>query len=676
MSRADRHPDNRLTSSSGGPTLADAGQASAERPRITSPRETLRQLLRTAHPHRAAFARSLWMLVAAASLQGLAMSCLIPIFRALLPMPPLPPGIVPVPAPDVTTRAGDAAAPLAFEGPAAPHAMPDGFSQVGLAPDWAAALPWLGLFTVLTLAVQLLRWQAQGFDYNGLMADAIHSLRTRLGEQLRRMPLLRLQEKRTGEMSAVLLGHVDENLNYTLMVCSIVINAILIPLSAALGTLFWDWRLAAGILLIFPAILPLYRWRRPQFQRVIRELAVAHARCNGDILEYTQGLPVLRASRCTGVHARQLHQSVLALEALQVESQRKGIKPGLIIATVTEAGMLLVMAAGLTWVTQGSLDPAILAAVTVMLVRFGEPLSVFIGISAIFELIETALKQIDEVLAIAPLPRQEPAQVPERFDIRFEDVHFGYEAPAATSATTGIDRPANTVLRGLSAHLPARGLTALVGSSGCGKTTLTRLLMRHADPQAGRITIGGVDVRAIEPETLNRLISVVFQDVHLFDDTVLNNIRMARPDASDEAVRDAARKAHCLDFIDALPRGWQTRLGETGGKLSGGERQRISIARALLKDAPIVILDEPTAALDTESERAVQQAIETLVQDRTVIVITHRLSTIAGAGQILVIDDGQVAERGTHSELLARNGRYAQLWDAQQQAKPWRAGQV
>ena len=183
-----------------------------------------------------------------------------------------------------------------------------------------------------------------------------------------------------------------------------------------------------------------------------------------------------------------------------------------------------------------------------------------------------------------------------------------------------------------------------------------------------------MDVRAIEAETLNRLISVVFQDVHLFDDTVLNNIRMARPEASDDEVREAARKAHCLDFIDALPQGWQTRLGETGSRLSGGERQRISIARALLKDAPIVILDEPTAALDTESERAVQQAIETLVQDRTVVVITHRLSTVAGAGQIMVIDDGHVVESGTHDELLSRNGRHARLWHAQQQAKQWRAG--
>ena len=181
-----------------------------------------------------------------------------------------------------------------------------------------------------------------------------------------------------------------------------------------------------------------------------------------------------------------------------------------------------------------------------------------------------------------------------------------------------------------------------------------------------------MNIRSLEPEALNRLVSVVFQDVYLFDDTVMNNIRMARPEASDAEVQAAARAAQCLDFIERLPQGWDTPVGDGGGRLSGGERQRISIARALLKDAPIVVLDEPTAALDTESERAVQQAIEVLVKNRTVIVIAHRLSTIVGAQQILVIDHGHAMERGSHAELLAHGGRYATMWKAQQQARQWR----
>lgn len=590
-----------------------ASQPDVQHTHITPWRETLRQLLRSAQPHSRAFARSLWMILTAAILHGLALACIIPLFQALL----------------------------------------DGHT-----PNWHTALLWLVLILLLTLTVQTLRWQAQDFDYDGMQADAIHNLRTRLGEQLRRMPLLKLQSRRTGELSAVLLGNVDENLNYTLTICGGLINGVVTPLVSALATLLWDWKLGLAMLLVFPAIIPLHRWRRPQQQKVVRELNDAHTRCHGDIIEYTQGLAVLRASRATGSHAGQLQDTVEWLERLQVNSQRQGIKANVVISSVTEAGMLLIMAAGVTWVTQGQLDLTTLAAVTIMLVRFAEPLALVFIMTGIIEHIETALIQIDELLAIEPLPQQTPAQVPQQFDIRFDDVTFAYEA-----------RP---VLSGFSATLPARSMTALVGPSGGGKTTVTRLLMRHADPQHGTVTIGGVDVRAIEPERLNRLVSVVFQDVYLFDDTVMNNIRMARPEASDAEVHAAARAAQCLDFIERLPQGWDSPVGDGGGRLSGGERQRISIARALLKDAPIVVLDEPTAALDTESERAVQQAIEVLVKNRTVIVIAHRLSTIVGAQQILVIDHGHAMERGSHAELLAHGGRYATMWNAQQQARQWR----
>ena len=212
------------------------------------------------------------------------------------------------------------------------------------------------------------------------------------------------------------------------------------------------------------------------------------------------------------------------------------------------------------------------------------------------------------------------------------------------------------ILRGVSLHIPERALTALVGHSGCGKTTLIRLIMRYADPQQGRVLIGGSDIRALTQQELMRQISVVFQDVYLFDDTIGNNIRLGKADATDAEIEAAARTARCHDFIMAMPEGYQTRVGDIGGKLSGGEKQRISIARALLKNAPIIILDEPTAALDTESEVAVQQAIDALVQDKTVIVITHRLSTVSGAQQIIVLSGGQVAESG-HAQRTARPKR-------------------
>lgn len=219
--------------------------------------------------------------------------------------------------------------------------------------------------------------------------------------------------------------------------------------------------------------------------------------------------------------------------------------------------------------------------------------------------------------------------------------------------------------------VPERSFTALVGPSGGGKTTITRLLMRYADPQEGAVRIGGVDLRDVPPAELAARVTAVFQYVFLFDDTIAANIRIGRSDATDEEVKAATRAAACHDFITALPEGYRTRVGEIGGRLSGGERQRISIARAILKDAPIVLLDEPTAALDATSEIALQRALDRLCATRTVVVIAHRLSTVVGADQICVVDGGPVVGRGTHPDLLAAGGRYAAMWEAQQSARHW-----
>lgn len=584
-------------------------------PRITSWRETYRQLLRAAGDHAPALRASLIGLALAAVSQGLALACVAPLFAAVLNEP-----------------------------------------------DAGGALIWLATMTALMALATLLRWRAQNFEFDGELAAATHALRTRLGEQLRRMPLERLRDRRTGEMTELLLGNVDENLNYTLMIIDLILVAVVTPLVTALALLVVDWRLGLALLLIFPAIIPLYRWRRPAFGRGMRMLAEAHARTSADILEYTQGLPALRAACGAGEKAQRMHVGFEDLERIQTLGHRKSAKPNRLVTGVVEVGLLLILASGVAWVVSGTLDMAILAAVFVIVARLVEPLSTFVMYTAVLELIEAALERIEGLLAIPPLPLVEPTARPDHYEVRFENVTFSY-AQAATAS-----------LRDFSAVLPTRGLTALVGPSGSGKTTLTRLLLRHGDPQEGCVTIGGVDVRAIPPDELNSMISVVFQDVYLFDDTVLANIHMARPDASDAEVEAAARAAHCLDFIERLPLGWHTPLGDIGGRLSGGERQRISIARALLKDAPIVILDEPTAALDTESEVAVQRAIDALVRDKTVIVIAHRLSTIAGADRILVIEDGRLVEQGRHDELLARTGRYRALWDAQLAVKAWRPG--
>lgn len=576
-------------------------------------RVTYAQLQRSVGQDAPGLRRCIFYLLVAAALQGLALACIVPIFQAMIPRG-----------------------------------------------DVSSALPWLGGMVLLALASCALRWIGQAFDYDGRMASATHRLRTALGEQLRRMPLQQLQDRRAGELNAMVLGNVDENLSYVLMILNLMFIALLTPAFTALALLFIDWRMAIALALLFPALVPLYRWRRPKLGRGMRALANANQRASAEVLEYAQGLPVLRAACVAGDKAQRLRESFEHLETIQTVGHRKGTKPNLLITTVVEIGLLLVLALGVWWVLDGSLALGTLAALFVIVVRFAEPMSNFVSFTGILELAEAALEHIERLLAIQPLPQAEPLQSPAEIDVRFEGVSFQYSQS---------DTPA---LKGIDAQIPARSLTALVGPSGSGKTTVTRLLLRQADPQQGRVLIGDVDVRHIPLETLHSMVSVVFQDVYLFDDTVMGNIRMARPEASDAEVADAARTAQCLEFIERLPQGWNTRLGDIGGRLSGGERQRISIARALLKNAPIVVLDEPTAALDTESEVAVQRAIDALVREKSVIVIAHRLSTISGADQILVIDEGQVVEAGVHGDLMNRPGKYARMWTAQQKVKQWR----
>ncbi|MEM7344677.1 MAG: ABC transporter ATP-binding protein [Chloroflexota bacterium] len=521
-----------------------------------------------------------------------------------------------------------------------------------------------GIIIGLIIVDAILRFSENEFSWRTQM-DTGHEVRIRLGEQLRRMPQEYLSSRQAGDLNVVLSGDVNDVVMIMGGLFGIVLQTLVTPLTTILITFFIDWRLALALSILFPLAIPMYQKIRAVSARENRVSSEAHAVVAANLVEYAQGLAVLRATRQVGQKSVRLQNSLADLRQKQAKASNWGVIPNITISTIVQIGLLFVTALGIFLVLGGSLSVAVLFALLAITIRFAEPLSIFAGLASMFDFMEAGLERIDALLDIQPLPTTMPNESINSFDITFEQVGFAYAPETEKEAS-------EQVLYDISFHLPERSLTALVGSSGSGKTTITKLITRYADPQAGIIKIGGTDIRAVSQTDLMRQISVVFQDVYLFDESIRDNIRMAKPNATDEEVIAAAEAAHCHDFISRLPDGYDTTVGEIGGSLSGGERQRISIARAILKDAPIVLLDEPTSALDTESEVAVQRAIDRLVEDKTVIVIAHRLSTVVAADLILVLEEGHIVERGAHDELLQQEGRYAAMWAAQQQARRWK----
>ena len=362
-------------------------------------------------------------------------------------------------------------------------------------------LHWALAFSIAALVTLALRWYGLGFEYRGHLAQATHELRLRLGEQLRRVPLERLQRGRAGETNALLLGSVDENLNYVIAIANILLLTIVTPLTASLATLWIDWRLGLVMLLIFPLLAPFYYWRRPAMRRQMQTLGEAHQRLSGDIVEFAQGMMVLRTCGSDTDKSRALRDHFNALENLQTRTHRQSAGATMLIAGVVELGLQVVVLCGIIWVVTGTLNLAFLIAAAAMIMRFAEPMAMFISYTSVVELIASALQRIEQFMAIAPLPVAERGEMPERYDIRFDNIHYRY------------DDSGDPALNDLSLTFPAASMSALVGASGAGKTTVSKLLMRYADPQQGRISIGGVDIRRLTAEQLNSLISVVFQDV-------------------------------------------------------------------------------------------------------------------------------------------------------------------
>ncbi|MCW5831123.1 MAG: ABC transporter ATP-binding protein [Labilithrix sp.] len=494
---------------------------------------------------------------------------------------------------------------------------------------------------------------------------AAHALmgqaRIRTADHLRRLPMGFFTRRRSGELAGVLttdVALVEDVWSHTV---GIFASSFALPMLVGIGLCVLDLRLGLVVLAALPAAVLVLAATTPLFVREIEAVLEATADVSGRVVEYVQGIAVLRAF---GRHGEVYQRLGEAMERLRDALIRADVLPSPLLAVfgfVVEVSFVAVAYAGSALALRGSIQPAVLLVflvVTVGVVRQVADLGVAL---LMLRASQRALGRVDRLLAEEPLA-EPPAPAPpiRRFDVEVDAVSFAYEDEA--------------VLEGVSTTFAERSLTALVGASGSGKSTLVHLVARLWDVPRGQgaIRIGGVDVRDVPFEELHEHIAMVFQDVVLFSGTILENLRVGRRDASRAEVERAAKAARAHDFITALPDGYDTVLGEGGGTLSGGERQRLSIARAILKDAPIVLLDEATASVDASAEAEIQRAIDELVKEKTVVVIAHRLRAVRRAHRIVVLDEGRVAESGTHDELLARDGVYAALWREQERAKGWR----
>ena len=517
-----------------------------------------------------------------------------------------------------------------------------------------ATVTHLIIVIVLLVGSFIFKVLCERYDADGYSTLAVTELREKLGNKLRNISLDYLSQFRSGEINYLMMQSVNEAAVFTFMLLNIIITGVVIPLSAAIALLFYSWQLSLMMLLVFPMAIPLYLWRRKAYRRGFSILAEANAKLKGEAVEFVQGLDVLKSTGQTEEKMTEFIKVTTDVANILRIGTKKGEKPNLIITIVIQIGLILIISLGAYLVNAGTISYLLLASVLLIVARSTDVLNYFVQMSSMLESLVIGYEKLQELLNAPSLPEKKAEIMPDHYNIEFERVNFSYR---------GQDK---YVLKDISLQIPENALTALVGASGCGKTTITKLILRFADVKSGSIKIGGIDIRDMSQSQLMSLVSVVFQDVYLFQDTIINNIRMAKLSASDEEVIEVCKQANCHEFIQNFRDGYQTRLNDIGKSLSGGERQRISIARAILKNAPILILDEPTAALDTQNELAVQKVINKLVQGKTVLVIAHRLSTIIGAKQIVVIDKGEIVESGTHQQLLQHNGIYKEFWHLQQ----------
>ena len=523
-----------------------------------------------------------------------------------------------------------------------------------------APLPGPALFLGLVIAFVILSFVTHLQQYHatyGLVYNEVKSTRLSLAERLRKLPLGYFGKRDLADLTETLMGDVNRMEHVWSHVLGYLYGAYISTAIIAVCLLVYDWRLTIACLWGVPVAFGLLFGTRKISARASERTKQAAIRVSDGIQEALENVREIRATNQEVRYLAGLNQKIDDHEKVTIQGE---LGTGIFVnaaSVIMRLGVATTILAGASLIVSGQIDFMLLFLFLLVITRVYAPFDQSLALIAELFVSQVSADRMNEIYNTPTAEGVERFQ-PKGHDIVFDHVGFAYDK--------------KKVLDGVSFTAREGEVTALVGPSGSGKSTCARLAARLWDVTEGTIRVGGVDISTVDPEALLTDYSMVFQDVVLFDDTVMENIRLGKRGATDEEVRAAAEAANCGEFIRRLPQGYDTPIGENGAKLSGGERQRISIARALLKNAPIVLLDEATASLDVENETKVQGALSRLLAGKTVLVIAHRMRTVAGADHIVVLENGHVAEQGTPAELMERGGLYRRMVELQSESARWK----
>lgn len=515
----------------------------------------------------------------------------------------------------------------------------------------------LAVMLISVIGSSILKYRATALQTDGGYSTTANK-RVQIAEHLRYLPMGYFNENSLGAITSVTTNTMDNLSGVSTRVVMLVTEGVFSTAVMTLAVFLFDWRV--GLLII--AGLAVYYAVNHALQ--IKSEQTTRRKFAGDtavveqVLEFIKGIAEVKSYSLIGRYNRRLNDVIEENVDANIDMELKLLPLMLtqnVVAKLIDVGVVVL---SLVLYTNGRMELLNCVMLCICSFLLTEGLEQAGTQSSLLRVVDTCVNQAADILNLPAMDISGAELTPERHDLHADHIAFSYGE--------------KQIINGVTLDIPERTTTAIVGPSGGGKTTLCHLLSRFWDVDAGQVTLGGHDVREYDMDSLMRNFSFVFQNVYLFHDTIANNIRFGQPDAPMEQVIAAAKKARCHDFIMKLPQGYETVIGEAGGSLSGGERQRLSIARAMMKDAPIVILDEATANVDPENEQELMEAIQKLTQEKTVIMIAHRLKTVRHADQILVVDKGQIVQRGIHDELIKQDGIYHHFISGREKAVGWK----